>query len=281
MSFKTKAYSNNKARPYRATKKPHLAIRSFWLSDRDWTRSLGWLRQSALFSLFVRCTQSDCCAVILPKSLLCNFCGRTPWASRPSRATKKPHLAIRSFWLSDRDSNPNKRNQKPLCYHYTIGQLIKSVSLRAFTFRSSFFIKNLWHCPIGIGLARLVGYANCTRSLRSSRGVALHACGMATVSAIASASRSLALASLRVIASQSSSPKGEKERSELEQSCYATFVGEPQKRYPKPLCYNYTIWQFYKVSRFVRFYFSVKFFQKKIIRLDFGKFFNHLVKSNG
>ncbi len=49
--------------------------------------------------------------------------------------TKKARVVPRlkptySFkWLTDRDSNPNKRCQKPLCYHYTIGQYLKALIL--------------------------------------------------------------------------------------------------------------------------------------------------------
>jgi hypothetical protein len=43
--------------------------------------------------------------------------------------TKKPPSKGRLFgfgWLPHQDSNLEKRYQKPVCYHYTMGQLLKS-----------------------------------------------------------------------------------------------------------------------------------------------------------
>lgn len=78
-----------------------------------------------------------------PKSLLRNFCGRTHWVLVP-RTTKKPLLSQEFLWLSDRDSNPNKKSQNLLCYHYTIGQFsfCKNLNLAIFFAMSRFFLKN-------------------------------------------------------------------------------------------------------------------------------------------
>ena len=65
--------------------------------------------------------------------------------------TKKELLHLLQFsslyffkWLTDRDSNPNKRCQKPLCYHYTIGQFLKLLQFAAFFD----FVKRFFGSPI-------------------------------------------------------------------------------------------------------------------------------------
>lgn len=57
---------------------------------------------------------------------------------------KKPLLSQGLLWLSDRDSNPNKKSQNLLCYHYTIGQFsfCKHLNLAVFLAMSRFFLKN-------------------------------------------------------------------------------------------------------------------------------------------
>ena len=56
---------------------------------------------------------------------------------------KKPNLLrqVRTtvLWLTSRDSNPNKRCQKPLCYHYTTGQFKSALQCYSFSALSIFF----------------------------------------------------------------------------------------------------------------------------------------------